>query len=303
MYNSELYAPPPWSLKKVGDADWNVRAKEVRVYAPADVSTEDLKAVVAEREPVNIGFSRHYTPPRESGYTRVFEETGQLPPNFALYMHALVSQQSKKLVEPGTYHVINSIGYRFDSLDQPDYKYFFDHNDNIPLEKEQELVDRLTMTFKLAFQCAVDIEVRKICLCYLGGVAFAKYFPPNQRAYMNVYFAALDSALTFSYLEQLDEIDLMGCSVGNLLMAEVGERFKDLIQDKGKACRLRGDIPGILEPDTLYMNAWDPHSVVGNGNEGDRSLDGYFGRLSDMGYMSIPDINPCVLQNIRRVRS
>jgi hypothetical protein len=151
-----LYAPPPWSLKKVGDADWNVRAKEVRVYAPADVSTEDLKAVVAEREPVNIGFSRHYTPPRESGYTRLFEETGQLPPNFALYMHALVSQQSKILVEPGTYHVINSIGYGFDSIKQPDFKYFKDCNDEkITVGKKLELINRLTMTFKLAFRLSL----------------------------------------------------------------------------------------------------------------------------------------------------
>jgi hypothetical protein len=41
--------------------------------------------------------------------------------------------------------------------------------------------------------------------------------------------------------------------------------------------------------------------VVGNGNEYDRSLDGFFGRLSDMGYMSIPEINPFLLQNIRYV--
>ena len=48
----------------------------------------------------------------------------------------------------------------------------------------------------------------------------------------------------------------------------------------------------------LFVNAWDPHSTVGNGNASDRSLDGWFGRLSDMGFMSLPHINPFIEKNI-----
>ena len=296
------YAPPNWSLAKVGDADWNARAKVARVYAPANVSPADLEAVVAEREPVNIGgrgdqAMRHYTPLRDSGYTRLFRATGRLPPNFALYLRALVSATPKQLTAPRVVHVINSIGYGFDITPQPDYQYFMA---KFTPAKQQELRERLAMTFQLAFACARDIPVRKICLCYLGGVAFAEQFQPDQMAYMDYYFDALRLALP-PYLASLDEINLMGYDEHDYLMSRVGARLKQLVESKGKTCRLLGRIPQILTTDMLFMNAWDPHSVVGNGNESDASLDGYFGRLSDMGFMSIPDVNPFVLQNVTRV--
>jgi hypothetical protein len=42
---------------------------------------------------------------------------------------------------------------------------------------------------------------------------------------------------------------------------------------------------------TLYVNAWDPHSAVGNGNSMDRSLDGFFGRTTAMGPLCHPFTN------------
>jgi hypothetical protein len=42
----------------------------------------------------------------------------------------------------------------------------------------------------------------------------------------------------------------------------------------------------------LFVNAWDPWSIIGNGNEEDNSLDGWFGRLSAMGVLGWPVTNP-----------
>jgi len=44
--------------------------------------------------------------------------------------------------------------------------------------------------------------------------------------------------------------------------------------------------------DALFVNAWDPHSVVGNGNYNDNSLDGHIGRFTDMAPMSFYPTNP-----------
>lgn len=44
----------------------------------------------------------------------------------------------------------------------------------------------------------------------------------------------------------------------------------------------------------LLLNAWDPHSVVGNGNANDSSLDGYYGRSSSLGLMCFPLTNPWI---------
>ena len=54
-----------------------------------------------------------------------------------------------------------------------------------------------------------------------------------------------------------------------------------------------GKIPKILnDENTLYQNAWDPHSMVGNGNYGDNSLDGYFGRHTGIHFLCWPQTNP-----------
>jgi len=44
--------------------------------------------------------------------------------------------------------------------------------------------------------------------------------------------------------------------------------------------------------DALFVNAWDPHSVVGNGNSNDYSLDGWVGRCTDMAPTSFQPTNP-----------
>jgi len=44
--------------------------------------------------------------------------------------------------------------------------------------------------------------------------------------------------------------------------------------------------------DSLFVNAWDPWSMVGNGNEADNSLDGFFGRSTAMAVLCWPPTNP-----------
>ena len=41
----------------------------------------------------------------------------------------------------------------------------------------------------------------------------------------------------------------------------------------------------------LYVNEWDPWSIVGNGNAGDNSLDGFWGR-SAMSVLCWPQTTP-----------
>jgi len=51
---------------------------------------------------------------------------------------------------------------------------------------------------------------------------------------------------------------------------------------------------GFKLSEILWLNAWDPHSVVGNGNANDNSLDGYYGRASSLGLMCFPMTNPWI---------
>ena len=42
------------------------------------------------------------------------------------------------------------------------------------------------------------------------------------------------------------------------------------------------NISKIKPSDTLFVNAWDPISLPGNGNELDESLDGHVGRVTNI---------------------
>ena len=55
-------------------------------------------------------------------------------------------------------------------------------------------------------------------------------------------------------------------------------------------------IPNDLETyddfeNTLFINAADPWSIMGNGHKGDTSLDGFWGRISAVAVLSTPLVN------------
>ena len=50
--------------------------------------------------------------------------------------------------------------------------------------------------------------------------------------------------------------------------------------------------------ESLFVNAWDPWSIAGNGNRGDESLDGYYGRSTNVGVASWPLTNTVVIKRV-----
>ncbi|MFV0339736.1 MAG: hypothetical protein ACK5MA_03770, partial [Parachlamydiaceae bacterium] len=53
-----------------------------------------------------------------------------------------------------------------------------------------------------------------------------------------------------------------------------------------------GDIVDTAQEGDLIVNAWDPHSAPGNGNDGDRSFDGAMGRGSGILATQTSWLNP-----------
>jgi hypothetical protein len=320
--SNPLYSPPDWSKKLVGTAEWNARAPHVITFCHAHSDLNEVERVVSEREPVNIGMDQPFDPKMRSGYFELYQKNKKLPPNFALYMLARVQ------VQEGVFrnaHVINSIGFAFDHPTQPDQQYFSSDFK----QKENEFKTVLYDMFRLIFACAQKKQLSKICFCYIGGNAFATYFPNGKVTgngsydYLPYFIEAFTDALKNAVkTHNLTHISMMGQGVGEQpiqeLMNKVSREMVTAISkvnlEKQPAIQysFEGRIPDIILPDvhpplaedtldTLFVNAWDPHSVVGNGNEHDNSIDGFFGRHSDMGYMSYPAINPYVLHNIVRI--
>lgn len=59
---------------------------------------------------------------------------------------------------------------------------------------------------------------------------------------------------------------------------------------------VKGDILKVAQPGDLIVNAWDPHSLPGNGNDADGSLDGYLGRGTGIVLTQSPWLNPFLLE-------
>lgn len=75
-------------------------------------------------------------------------------------------------------------------------------------------------------------------------------------------------------------------SIG-IIKGEFNEEFKDEL-DKG-----------LDLTKTLFVNVWDPHSMLGNGNRGDRS--GRFGKRTAISLLCWSGSNPDINNNIEYV--
>lgn len=157
-------------------------------------------------------------------------------------------------------NLINLIGYAFDTPEQPDYKYFMRHG----VLHIDELVMRYKDIWHYAFRCAKDIGVQNLKVFKVGGGAFS---PVND--YDKLIFEPSISPVIAMY-------------------PEINVLFSNDFR-----------IPHSLSPlsqktldNTLYINAWDPWSFVGNGNAMDRSLDGFWGRCTAASVLAWPISNP-----------
>eukprot|EP00966_Prymnesium_polylepis_P291275 6727648-Prymnesium_polylepis.1 len=232
----------------------------------------------------------------DSGYLSLFkEDPSKLPPNIALYMHCPVNH----LANATTYviggsiatalrvHVLNVIGFGFDSVEQPDFLYF---SENWPSRKPI-LLAKMRMIFMYAFQCAQDLGLSEIALCAFGAGWFGRLYMDGANEYRAVYMdalrQALDTCLPRTRLSLLDASS--NPQYANEIQLICSRREEDL------SFVPRGRVPATFNQgdadNVLFLNAWDPHSNAGNGNGGDPSLDGYFGRHSAMAYISCSRMN------------
>jgi len=300
------YQPPKWALERFDPQD--PRLNEVKVYSTSTRNDAVVQCITI-REPVVIAseweIKKKYYNPYDSGYTRWFNEHKELAPNLAVYARCLMSKWARTPPDKERFvHVFNSIGYAFDNKEQEDYKYYMlpTHTE----EKKELLIKDLTNTLRLFIHCAK--EKRKgnqrfndLCFCYLGGGAFKTLYNREKRSYFEVFSKAFTLALQSEEPFVFNSVNFMG---ERFLTQHEQTSLLDILRPYNVNHRIKeigivGDIADILDvlpKDTLYMNAWDPHSVVGNGNEADGSLDGWFGRLSDLAFLCTPATNPAMLR-------
>jgi hypothetical protein len=255
---------PRWTIDAY---HWETHAFDsVKVYYHSEDSIDDVKLLMTQREPCNIGMKRLYNKEllkREFGYEQgayQLSTAEKCMPNLAVYTHATVNLKNI----PMKAHVINLVGAAFDHPHQPDFIYFHDR----PLE---DIVIFYRKMWSLALQAMIQSPCTKLQIYNVGGGAFAPAF--------------------YNFI-----MDIFEPAMKPLLPLFERHGFAVIGYDWTTHKFTGGFIPGCLEhaelETTMFVNAWDPWSLIGNGNERDGSLDGYWGRCSNMAVLGWLPTNP-----------
>jgi len=283
------YAFPTWSMENIPDQESMFRATRVYYGDSTGMQQPDLDVIrrlVREREPVNIGMGRPYDADAleeafgyRTGYYGVLAQSHRLPPSLAIYTQARVVIPGSEQVDD--VHILHAIGLAFDSPSQPDHQLLQSKNLNC--------VAFYQHMFRMIFACADDrLGVDStVVLSLVGGNNFARLFPGGTRQFWHqVWIPALESHLQ---AHPSHSSRLRGMGFPDAFLTMLSEHLRDRLKGKGRFPKI------VLDYDrskTLFINAWDPWSVVGNGNASDNSLDGFVGRSSNVGVLSSLLTNP-----------
>jgi hypothetical protein len=194
-------------------------------------------------------------------------------------------------------HVLSLVGAGFDAWQQPDYQYYFDKStQDIRADRQEEFYRERQLAFAIALQCAFDHNLDRIEFVAVGAGAFSTLLPQGKvvdvlkRAWesedVQIFKLILEKhlgrAISFSFRTEAPFSHNNGMGLGIPSFYEQsgwngnghGSTWKDAIDR------------------TLFINAWDPWSLVGNGNEMDYSVDGFYGRQSALSLLCWPVTNP-----------
>ena len=281
------FAPPSWTNREYSLLIDEFGA-DAFVIAPLSSDPHDVVDLVRERVPVNIAMVDHFNKTllekyfgyKVSGYIKQWKRDKVLPPNIGIYTRTPIRPYRSESFEPFVSHVYNAIGYGFDSKKQPDWKAVMQHVKN-PNKLRKVLRNLYKGVFDRIFFCANILRLTTIAMCYVGCGAFTDLYNKNGRDLrIDVWEPA--------FFE-------VHASHSNVDVIFLGD-------DSPVGYHAVGFIPhafGSIDPyTTLYVNAWDPHSVPGNGNANDNSLDGQFGRRSAIGMLGWGLSNPKLIDNI-----
>ncbi|KAI9015593.1 hypothetical protein DFJ74DRAFT_680868 [Hyaloraphidium curvatum] len=191
---------------------------------------------------------------------------GRPMPNIAVVCRATV-QLAKRRVRAW---VVNLVGVAHDSRSQPDYKVFTTREQVLAAYRR---IWQLGVAAALMLRKEHGVDVLQVY--NVGGGAFSG----------SLFDDFVRECFEPAFLPLLPRLEQAGVRVAGY---DVRARRFD-----------GGWIPNVLEDmdngalaRMLWVNAWDPWSLIGNGNARDASLDGFGGRCSNLAVLGWPRTNP-----------
>ena len=163
---------------------------------------------------------------------------------------------------------------QFDDPKQPDHQYFYDGG----TLKRDKLKEAMIKAYVLAFAATDAMGKGTLVPSPIGSSAFRpKEYPSEADFIEEMVKPAIEAAKTQYRHINVEPLALYdnGFVVPSCFFEKVGD--VDYTQELD---------------DKVFINAWDPWSALGNGNFGDRSADGWWGRSTAISLLGWPMSNP-----------
>ncbi len=269
---------PFWSITHLGKIANEVMKRAICFY-PSRSNKTMIKRLLREREPATI--ARHTLFDRRKmkqqfGWSRAFydvyyEQTHQLAPNIFVYTPAFVDEQ----VHDPPIHILHCIGLAFDHIHQSDYRFYKTKTS----WKVDEIRAFYMTLFTRIFRIAHFLRMKTIVFSHIGAGAFAALWPNGPSAFRReIWTPSLQYVLKTEPITHHFQLLSMGKRI--LHFESIGS-FPQCVNRVNRS-------------NTLFLNAWDPLSFIGNGNKCDNSLDGFIGRHTCAAVVGTPLVNPFI---------
>lgn len=266
---------PDWSILYSLKYFNTTTTRLLYLYKPEehkDIVKKNASLLLQQREPCNISMTRLYNQSKMKktfGWNKgayQYSTKKQLMPNIAISCEATIKHPYIKDVYKKNVPVINLIGFALDDEKQPDYIFLQNMDIN---ERFQFIRSFYYNMWRLAIIEAKTRKLDKLIYWYVGAGAFSGYDIPG-------------GGIGKLVKELTSKKNFISMLKKELHRARDSEAYNITLIDGEDIMFVPNCIFDNNTSDTLYVNAWDPWSFVGNGNIMDESLDGYWGRSSDM---------------------
>jgi hypothetical protein len=295
-----IYAPDKNKnnlLEYVNSEDYRRHAQTARVYYNAtQLAEEDALRVVFQREPTNIAMGRSQYNEEKLfslfGYRKgVYNDPEaqkldgtsfkELPNSAIVYSETFMwsppAGNSKKEIA-----CLSVPAPALDRTMQPHYNYYMQKG-RLNLQRYEQEMQFLFAAIERALRDNVDQAfdgkgIKRVVLSRFGQGAFLGALTANekQKAY-NVYKNQMAK-----FIDRVKDLNV------EIAMSEYVDPGSNIWLEN----MIIGDIVDTVQEGDLVVNAWDPHSAPGNGNDGDRSFDGAMGRGSGILATQTSWLNP-----------
>lgn len=271
--------PKEWTRKYILTEEYQRDSEKTIVFSNIDDELNIIKELTKKREPYNLSMDRIYNETKleeKFGYKTGKYEDEKYRKNIAIYCYTPWKDNLNNKI-----HLLSVYGLALDSQNQPDY---IDYQKlNTDDEKDKKITDTYESIFSKILQCAIYIsEIKEIIVPGIGIDSFLQALHETEKErVINIFFGIFEK-----YIKIFKKFDL------KLIYGWYNQDSKKIPSDN----KLEYDIKTYPDHQnnnkTLYVNAWDPWSFVGNGHDCDYSFDGFIGERTAAAALSSEFMHP-----------